>query len=144
MNTQNVLVIDDSIEDFEAIKWAFRKTSPNTHITHCSSSETVMDLLHEIETPDLILLDLNMPGRCGKDILADIKKDKIFNHIPIIILSTSGSHTDIKYCYQNGANSYMQKPFDLKFLVHNVRNLCNYWFDTAILPTREKKNARTT
>ncbi len=145
MKEQQVLVIDDSLEDFEAIKWAFRKITPNLQITHCSNSEGVIGTIREQKyNPALILLDLNMPGKDGRTLLVDIKSDQALNHIPVIILSTSGTNPDIQFCYKNGANSYMQKPFDLDHLVHNVRNLANYWFDTAILPTGEKENARTT
>jgi len=90
----------------------------------------------DAKTPDLILLDLNLPKKDGLSVLVEIKADTILKRIPVIILSTSSSEVDILNTYTNNANSYIIKPSDFRQLVDIVRSIENFWFTIAKLPTR--------
>lgn len=78
--------------------------------------------------PDMILLDLNMPGMDGREALAEIKKDAKLRDIPVVILTTSNADEDIRTSYDLGANSYIKKPATLDGLVQAVQGLEHYWF----------------
>lgn len=84
--------------------------------------------------PDLILLDLNMPRRDGREALQILKNNVDFRRIPVVIFTTSRSHDDIESAYDVGANSYMTKPMSFEGLVDMMRNLGLYWAETVHLP----------
>jgi CheY-like chemotaxis protein len=83
----------------------------------------------------LILLDLNLPGTDGREVLRRIKQDDHLKTIPVIILTTSNNPKDIKACYQHGVNSYVIKPMDFKVLKHSIQTLLSYWFEITMLPS---------
>ena len=82
------------------------------------------------------MLDLNMPGMDGFQVLQRIRQDAGLRRIPIVIWTTSSNEKDVDACYQLGANAYMQKPVIFGDLVESVRRLKQYWFETALLPVR--------
>ncbi|BAE50235.1 CheY-like receiver [Paramagnetospirillum magneticum AMB-1] len=84
--------------------------------------------------PDLILLDLNLPGRNGHEILEDIRADAALSSIPVVILSTSGADRDIKKAYALGASSYVSKPMDVEAFTAAIHSIEDFWFGTAQLP----------
>ncbi len=84
--------------------------------------------------PDLILLDLNMPRKDGREALGDLKADRRWRHIPIVVLTTSTSDDDVSFCYRSGASSYIAKPCTYQAWVELVRTLNKYWFELARLP----------
>ena len=84
--------------------------------------------------PGLILLDLNMPRKNGKEVLREIKADPLLREIPVIVLTTSSSPDDISRCYQHGANAYVTKPGSYAALLDMVRNFSAFWLQTARLP----------
>ncbi|HBQ98919.1 MAG TPA: response regulator [Cyanobacteria bacterium UBA11691] len=84
--------------------------------------------------PDLVLLDLNLPRKNGREVLAEIKTDPKLKHIPILILSTSQRPEDIQESYQLHANCYLHKPNNLKQLFHLVEQIETFWFRTVSLP----------
>ena len=86
--------------------------------------------------PDLILLDLNMPKLDGREVLAMLKSDPNFCHIPIVVLTTSQQKGDILHCYRLGANSFIVKPITFQELVEVMSNLCRYWFEIISLPPK--------
>jgi CheY-like chemotaxis protein len=83
----------------------------------------------------LILLDLNLPGTDGRQVLQKIKQDENMKLIPVVIFTTSNNPKDIEACYRQGVNSYMVKPMDFHRLKHSIQILIDYWFNTMILPT---------
>lgn len=85
--------------------------------------------------PRLILLDLNMPRKDGREAIAEIKADPALRHIPIVVLTTSRAEEDIIRTYDLGVNSYIAKPVTFDGLVKAMQNLTDYWFDTVSLPT---------
>lgn len=87
--------------------------------------------------PDLILLDLNLPKKDGREVLAEIKADPTLKYIPVVILTTSAAETDVMHAYGHFANSYITKPVDFHRLARAIETLSNYWFDVVTLPSRE-------
>jgi two-component system response regulator len=85
----------------------------------------------------LILLDLNLPGTDGREVLEEIKNDPKLRTIPVIVLTTSSDGEDIEKCYRAGANSYIQKPVDLDGFFAAIQRLKNFWFEVALLPKHE-------
>ena len=141
-----ILVVDDDEEDRllieEAFEEFFGEVGPKIPLVFLEDGEALMDYLlyknnHTIENsprPTLILLDLNMPKKSGKECLTDIKTNSELKAIPIVVLSTSSAVIDIDKSYILGANSFITKPTDFSELVSILSNLRNYWFDTITLP----------
>jgi len=90
--------------------------------------------------PDIILLDLNMPRKDGREALAEIKGDPELKFLPVVVLTTSNSAEDIIRSYTLGANSYIIKPSTFNAVIKIFRSLCAYWFQTAKLPPVQRDN----
>lgn len=144
----SILIVEDSDEDFEATRRAFQKSHLANPVYRCSKGEEALDfLLHRgkyrgenaPERPGIILLDLNLPGTDGRDVLHRIKRDEILRLIPVVVLTTSADERDIRACYSEGANSYVQKPVDLARFMEAIQRLKEYWFDVVILDTSSEK-----
>jgi CheY-like chemotaxis protein len=138
-----ILSIEDNPDDFEIISRSLRKVAPNRIIRQCQSGDEALKFLRSRHEPDaiepniglprIILLDLNLPGTDGRDILKVIKNDKNLKSIPVIIFSTSSNEKDIETCYSNGANAYLKKPSTLDGFVEIARALDKFWFECAFL-----------
>jgi CheY-like chemotaxis protein len=137
-----VLVVEDSNEDFTAVSRAFRKHALPNPLLHCADGDQALEYLlgrgkHPAWPPALpaiILLDLNMPGTDGRDVLKVLKQDARLRAIPVIIFSTSANRRDIQDCYHLGANSYITKPIAYAVLEQKVRLLMRYWLEETHLP----------
>ena len=92
--------------------------------------------LHSSPRPGLILLDLNMPKKDGREALREIKSDPDLRKIPVVVLTTSKADTDIARIYELGANSFISKPVTFEQLVHVMKILGSYWFNIVELPAR--------
>ncbi len=145
-----ILLVEDSPEDYEITVRAFKQATLANKITHCDNGDDALDYLFhqgkyaDPETaprPGVILLDLNMPGTDGREVLASIKSDKNLKAIPVIVMTTSSDPRDIAECYQVGANSYVQKPVDLQGFVEAIQKLKDYWFEIVILPGEDDEVA---
>lgn len=143
---QPILLVEDSPEDYETTRRAFQKSGLRNSLVRCSDGEEALDYLYQrgryqdakqAPRPGVILLDLNLPGMDGREVLADIKTSDMLKKIPVIVLTTSADERDINSCYQAGANSYVQKPVDLDGFIKAIQRLRDYWFEVVILP-REK------
>lgn len=133
---RQVLLVEDNPADERLIREAFRAADPNVSIIAANSGAEALALLRR-ERPSLILLDLNLPAVDGREVLDEVKRDKRLKHIPIIILTSSTMPQDILAAYRSGANCYVQKPMDLNGLFERIRELLNFWTQTAILPPTE-------
>ncbi len=91
----------------------------------------------EMARPDLVLLDLNLPKKDGREVLADIKIDEDLRRIPVVVLTTSQRESDIRYVYDLQANSYITKPVDVADFDQIVRDLLRYWINVTSLPGRQ-------
>lgn len=140
-----LLVVEDSDEDFEALGRVMRKTCDiQVPLTRCVDGDDALDFLYQrgpyaaqeaTTLPGLVLLDLNLPGTDGREVLTEIKQNARLKQIPIVVLTTSSNPKDIQACYQYGVNSYMLKPTDIEQLKTSVRLFVDYWFKVAVLPT---------
>lgn len=92
--------------------------------------------------PDLVLLDLNLPGKDGREVLAEIKMDPVLRRIPVVILTTSNAEADVLKSYDLYANCYIVKPVDFEQFVKLVRGIEDFWFSVVRLPSRIGINAR--
>jgi CheY-like chemotaxis protein len=84
--------------------------------------------------PSAILLDLNLPGMDGRDILERLKQDRSFKKIPIVVFTTSSNPRDVELCYQKGANGYLIKPMDFQELQKTVQAFVDYWLEANTPP----------
>jgi len=89
--------------------------------------------------PDLILLDLNLPKKDGRQVLAEIKSDKDLKRIPVVILTTSQAEEDVLKSYNLHANCYITKPIDLNQFLRVVRSIEDFWLSIVVLPPEEIK-----
>lgn len=87
-------------------------------------------------TPDLILLDLNLPGKRGQEVLSDIKRDDALSIIPVVVLTSSTAKLDVMGSYRGGANCFITKPMELEEFERTVASIGSFWFETARLPSR--------
>ncbi|MBH8564544.1 response regulator [Nostoc sp. CENA67] len=87
-----------------------------------------------IPRPSVILLDLNLPGIDGRDILERIKQDRSLKEIPIVVFTTSSNPRDIEYCYQKGANGYLVKPMNAQQLQKTIKAFVEYWLEANTPP----------
>lgn len=138
-----LLLVEDSEDDYTAVARAFKKIDLSNPLVWCQSGQDALDYLRgegrhagvqKNPLPGLILLDLNMPGIDGYEVLRTIKDDEGLRQIPVIILTTSGNEHDVTQSFQAGANSYVQKPVSFEELVASLRGLKEYWFDLSLLP----------
>jgi len=132
-----ILAADDDLDDQELIKDALSDSDFNTDkLRFVSDGEELMSTLINADSlPSIILLDLNMPKKNGREALAEIKANTSLRHIPVIIFSTSDSTLDIKECYSLGTNAYMTKPNNYKDLVETMQILLDYWIGRSQIVT---------
>jgi len=145
--TQIILIVEDSDDDYMATVRAFGKANLLNPVRRCTNGDQALDYLlqrgefsgpDKAPRPNIILLDLNLPGTDGKEVLRIIKTDPNLQKIPVIVLTTSSAEQDIEQCYAAGANSYVQKPVDLVGFIQSVARLTDYWFNVSILPKNIK------
>lgn len=141
---QSLLIIEDSDEDFAALKRAIIKAKIPNPIYRCEDGEEALLYLYHQEEyadkslsprPSLIILDLNLPGTDGREVLAVIKQDERLKTIPVVIFSTSSDLKDIDTCYRHGISGYMVKPMNIQRLNQLVESILQYWFKAVELPS---------
>lgn len=149
LRPQMILVVEDSDDDFHATMRAFKKSCLLNPVQRCTNGDQALDYLYrrgEFEEPStsprpgMVLLDLNLPGTDGREVLHIIKNDPLLHQIPVIVLTTSNAEQDIQRCYDYGANSYVHKPVDMNGFVMAMTRLKEYWFEVAILPKVESSS----
>ena len=138
-----ILLIEDNPGDVRLIQEALKdgKLAVNLHIAK-DGIEAIAFLRREGEysdapRPDLILLDLNLPKKDGREVLREVKADDELKHIPIVVLTSSETDTDIAKCYNFHANCYVTKPVGLEQFSTIVRTIENFWFTIVKLPKEE-------
>ena len=136
----HVLAVEDNAAD-RSLLTRFFKNSDLPHELHFSrDGEEAMDYLFQrgpfasVSRPDLVLLDLNMPKRDGREVLKEIKCHPNLRTIPVVVLTTSSSDTDVNCAYEYQANSYIQKPRDLVHFQKTIEAILTYWLSTVELP----------
>ena len=129
-NAQNLIfIVDDDPDDRQIILDAFLETSPQIDYVFIENAETLLQTLYsdESEYPALILLDLNMPGMLGLQALKEIRSNKKFSQIPIVVLTTSTLHQDRKTSYELGASCFVRKPDSYTKLVDLTNSIAKLW-----------------
>lgn len=144
MNKKIVLHIEDNPADIKLMQRIFEINDSHTQIISFKDGQQALDFLYKKTKqttqqefcPDLILIDINMPKISGKEIIAILKSDSKFKPIPIIVLTTSNSASDIKECYELGANMYFTKPSRLEDYSKLLKKIDEIWFTFAELPPK--------
>ena len=143
----HILLVEDNQDDYEATVRSLQKNHFMNPIQWCKSGQEALDYLYrkgdftnnsDVKTPDLILLDLNMPGIDGRQVLQQLKADPEKCAIPVVILTTSKDSKDVDKCYEIGASTYIQKPVNFEGLTEAIGTMKDYWFGVAILPHRDQ------
>ncbi|MCT7951749.1 response regulator [Ancylothrix sp. C2] len=143
INTYKILLANDRKEVQFLIEEALTEVPLSLQLFCVKDGEELVDYLYRRnhykspETsprPNLILLDLNMPRKDGREALLEIKSDSTLRQIPVLILTTSQQDGDLSHCYGAGANSFINLPLSFDTLVEFLKRICQYWFQTVILP----------
>ncbi len=143
----NILLVEDNEDDYEATLRSLKKNHFVNPVHWCKSGQDALDYLrHEgkytteqdVIRPDLVLLDLNMPGIDGRRVLTQIKQDDKLRSIPVVVLTTSADVKDVEQCYAIGASTYIQKPVSFERLTEAIRTMKDYWFNVALLPSEKE------
>lgn len=132
----HILLVEDSSTDAFLIQEALRQVSFDHDVEVVTDGVQAIDRLRTGSRPDLVLLDLNLPRKDGREVLAEVKGDPDLKTIPVIVLTTSSAPPDVTFAYANHANSYVRKPLGLDRLVEAAAAIRDFWARTATLPTQ--------
>jgi len=142
MKLVHVLLVEDNEGDILLIKEAFEDAKIHINISVVKDGKEAMDFVNkankyvDAETPDLLLLDINLPKRNGHEVLQYIKQKEQLKHIPVVILTTSSADKDINLSYNNYVNCYITKPVDVNDFLSIVSTIENFWISIVKLPTK--------
>ena len=146
------LIAEDDPDDRLLIHEAFQESLVSNSIYFVEDGVQLLDYLRRQDkyvdptvspTPDLILLDLNMPRKDGREALAEIKSDTRLRYIPVVVLTTSKAEEDIMRSYDIGAASYITKPVTFDGLVEAIRGFKQYWVQIVCLPAQDANNEKS-
>ncbi len=130
-----ILLVEDNPADVQLTVEAFKECKSIVQLEAIPSAFEALAFLKMAEKPpDLILLDLNLPGWDGKKFLREIKSDEKLKGIPIIVLTTSNNYQDVKDSYELQASCYIVKPIDIDHFFEVVKRIEEFWLTTALLP----------
>ncbi len=135
-----ILMAEDDIEDQMFVRKAFKEARSINNITFVNDGEDLLKYLRrqgefaDAPRPDILLLDLNMPRKDGREALEEIKNDPNLKHIPVVIMTTSEAEEDILRTYQLGASSYIQKPVTFDKMLEVAESIGRYWLGIVKLP----------
>jgi two-component system, chemotaxis family, response regulator Rcp1 len=136
----DILLVEDNLGDVDLAREALEGSKINNKLYVVGDGEAAIDFLNQsngyadMPRPDLILLDLNLPKKDGREVLADIKAHRNLRRIPVVILTTSNAEEDVLKSYDLHANCYITKPIDLKQFVKVVHSIEDFWFSIVVLP----------
>jgi two-component system, chemotaxis family, response regulator Rcp1 len=139
MRSLRILLVEDSPSDVRLIREALKESSVPVQITVARDGVEAIEQLRQAEAgqavrPDIVLLDLNLPRKNGKEVLAEIKASPNLKQTPVLVMTSSRSDEDIAQVYSLNANCYITKPGDLHEYINVVRAIEEFWFMTATLP----------
>lgn len=142
----NILLVEDNPGDVRLTQEAFKEGKIPVNLQVVMDGVEALRYLkkeapyHLSPTPDLILLDLNLPKRDGREVLEEIKTDPQLRHMPVVVLTTSNAEQDILRSYNLYVNSYINKPVDFDRFFDIVKKIEEFWFKTAVLPSSAGRN----
>jgi CheY-like chemotaxis protein len=133
-----VLIVDDNHGDLRLLKEAFRTTGTPTEVVTADDGTKALALLHraDVPRPDIVILDINMPGVSGYEVLRDIKRSNELRSTIVFMFSSSSSEPDIEEAYDCRANGYVTKPMALDDYFNVARSVTDFWWRVATLPQR--------
>ena len=143
-----ILVAEDDPDDRLLLEQAFEGRPGAGDLEFARDGEELMDRLHRrgrfadrerYPEPGLLLLDLNLPRKDGREVLAEIKRDPALRALPVVVLTTSNAEEDVHRCYRLGANSYIRKPTSFTVLVSAIDSFSTYWLKVVELPLEPQK-----
>jgi len=141
----DILLVEDNPGDVRLTQEAFKdgKMLNKLHVVEDGMEALAFlkreDKYIDVPRPELILLDLNLPRKDGRDVLAEIKADRDLKRIPVVILTTSRSEEDILRSYDLNANCYITKPLELDKFIEIVKSIEDFWLTIVKLPTEGKR-----
>lgn len=136
-----LLLVEDNPGDVRLTREAFKAGEVNAALYVARDGVEAMDFLRKrgafasAPMPDLILLDLNLPRKNGREVLSEIKADPKLKKIPVLVMTTSRADQDINRAYSLNANCYITKPMDLDEFLRIVKSISEFWLKTVTLPT---------
>lgn len=139
--TARVLLVEDNPADARLAVEALKQTALPVELTVVEDGEQALEYLHargvyaDALMPDLVLLDLNLPGIDGREVLETVKADDELRKVPVLIMTTSDSDADIHACYALHANGYVPKPIGVNEISRALEAIYDFWFNTARLPS---------
>jgi CheY-like chemotaxis protein len=142
-----ILLVEDSPSDTELTQEALREAKVRNHLSTVEDGVQAMDFLRRrgeyvgVSKPDLIMLDLNLPRKDGREVLAEIKQDPELKTIPVVVLTTSQAEQDVLHAYHLHANCYIAKPVDFEQFLQAVRSIESFWLMLVTLPPRGRRTA---
>lgn len=142
MDSIDILVVEDNPGDARLIKEVLNDNKFYSSLYIVNDGVEAMEFLHNqgkfssVPKPDIIILDLNLPKRDGREVLAEIKSDNELKHIPIVIMTISQAEEDILKTYKLHANCYITKPIDLNEFIKVVKSIEDFWFSIVKLPPK--------
>lgn len=145
MKSAHILLVEDNDGDVLLTVEALEDRKIINKVSVVRNGKDALDFVFkrgqyaDAETPDLILLDVNLLLKNGHEVLQTIKSDQLTQHIPIIMLTTSSAESDIKKAYQQHANCYITKPIEVEDFLAAVTSIEEFWFQLVRLPNNPKK-----
>jgi two-component system, chemotaxis family, response regulator Rcp1 len=144
-----ILLAEDNENDVELTRMGFKKSRLLLNLHHVKDGVECLAFLRKqgeyahVPTPDLILLDLNMPRMGGREVLAEMLADETLCSLPVVVLTTSAQDEEILKMHKLRCSSYIVKPVDFEKFLEVVRSLAEYWFTIVVLPTSAKTEKAT-
>ncbi len=138
----DILLVEDNEADVILTQEAFKESKLVVRMHHVDDGEKCMAYLRKqppyenVMKPDLVLLDLNLPVMDGREVLTEILKDEELRRLPVVILTTSTSDSDLIHMYNLRCNSYITKPVDFEQFHRVIKSICEYWFTVVALPPK--------
>ena len=138
-----LLVVEDNDEDFTVFMDFLHEMEVQQSVYRCVDGDDALDFLwgdgsyqdqNPKINPSVVLLDLNLPGTDGREVLEHIKQNDQFKQIPVVIFTTSQNPQDIDFCYQHGANGYLVKPMDFSQMRVRIQAFVDFWLNANTLP----------
>lgn len=131
-----ILLVEDNPADIRLTQEVFKQAKLHNELHVAEDGETALAMLRDParRKPDLILLDLNLPGMDGREVLVELKRDPELLGIPVVVLTTSTSEKDVLTAYQHHTNCYIVKPVDLNQFIAVIQQVQEFWFSIVRLP----------
>jgi two-component system, chemotaxis family, response regulator Rcp1 len=142
INPITILVVEDNAGDARLIREVFNDLKIINYLFHARDGVEAMDYLlkagefQHMPTPDLIILDLNLPRKDGREVLKDIKSNPQLRHIPVVIMTISQAEEDVLKSYKLHANCFVTKPIDLNQFIKVIKSIEEFWFTIVRLPQK--------